>query len=111
MPSRRKKKAYEDEVPELPNPGDKGAEFLGWLRKHGFIYPFAECNNYCCSIDLDLKQFVREMGRERIVIGRTGNGDIAVKLSDKNWSGKWARKYGYELPHHRHKKTLREIKL
>lgn len=106
-----KRKAYEDETPPHPDPGDKGAEFLGWLRKHGFIYHFDECDDYCRSIGLDLRGFAKLMTKEYIIIGRTGNGNVAVKIVDKNWSAKWARKYGYELPHHRHKKELKQIKL
>ena len=111
MSSKRGKKAYEDEDLEPPDPGDKGAKFFGWIRKRGSIYPFALCEEYSRSIDLDLEEFAKEMRPERMIIGRTGNGEIAVKLVNKNWAGKWARKYGYELPHHRHKKTLEEIKL
>jgi hypothetical protein len=89
MSSQEKKKAYEGEDPEPPDPGDKGAKFLGWMRKRGSIRPFALCEDYSRSIGLDLEEFAKEMGREHIIIGGTGNGEIAVKLVNKNWAGKW----------------------
>ena len=109
--NKEKKKAYEGEDPEPLDPGDKGAKSLGWMRKRGSIRPFALCEDYSRSIGLDLEGFAKEMGREHIIIGGTGNGEIAVKLVNKNWAAKWARKYGYELPHHSQTKKLEEIKL
>jgi hypothetical protein len=111
MPPRKEtRKAYEDEKPSLPDPGKKGAQFLGWLRKLGYYWTLDKCKDYCDSIGLDLERFVDKMGKDRIKIARTRNGDVVVALLDRVWSGKWARKYGYELPHHRHKKTLSEMK-
>ena len=112
MPSNRKKtskekrKPYDDEDPEPPNPGEKGAEFLGWIKKRGFLRSFIECDEYCKSLDLDLDSFKTNMGPAHIIIARSRGGEKAVKVIDKAWASKWARKYEKDDPHHRHEKKL-----
>jgi hypothetical protein len=41
MPPKKKKakrNAYEEEKPLLPDPKDPGAQFLGWIKKLGFVW-------------------------------------------------------------------------
>lgn len=109
MPSegeKRKPKAYEDEMPDPPDPGDNGARFLGWIKKRGFIVTFEEAEAYCSSTGIDLKEFAKDMGPEHIKMGRTSSGSVAIKVIDRRWASKWARKYGYDLPHHSHRMKL-----
>jgi hypothetical protein len=66
MPPEREKgkhKAYEDEKPYPPDPGENGARFLGWIKKRGFNATFRECSAYCSPLGIDLKEFVKEMDR------------------------------------------------
>jgi len=101
-----KRKAYEKEKPCLPDPEEKGARFLGWIKKRGFYATFEECEAYCSSIEIDLKEFARNMGRDHIIMGRTSSGIVAVKIIDRKWASKWARYYEYDLPHHSHRMKL-----
>lgn len=100
MPSKRKKKPYEDEKPIPPDPGKNGGDFLGWIKKRGFIVSFIDCEDYCKSLGIDIEKFAKDMGRERIIIGVTGRGEKAVKVVDRKWASKWARNYEKDKPHH-----------
>lgn len=104
--SKKKRKPYEDEDPEPPDPGENGGKFLGWIKKRGFLRSFIECDDYCKSLDLDLESFKTNMGPAHIFIGRTRGGEMAVKVIDKTWGSKWARKYEKDYPHHGQKKKL-----
>ena len=111
MPSgKKRRKAYEDETPESPDPGYNGAQFLGWIKKHGFSYDFGACEVYCNSVHLDIKRFINDMnvdeGPSRIYCARTGRTargktEVLVIIRDRKWASKWARKYKTDMPHHR----------
>lgn len=111
MPSgKKRRKAYEDETPEPPDPGYNGAQFLGWIKKHGFSYDFGACEVYCNSVHLDIKRFINDMnvdeGHSHIYYARTGRTargktEVLVIISDRKWASKWARKYKTDVPHHR----------
>lgn len=103
-----KRDAYEEENPDPPDPNDQGAQFLGWIKKLGFVWGLAECIEYCKSIDIDLKDFAREMGTERVFIGISRNGEKVVAIRDRKWASKWARHYGHDYPHHRHQQRYKE---
>lgn len=111
MSSKKKKakrNAYEEEKPDPPDPNDQGAQFLGWIMKLGFMWGLEKCIVYCESIDIDLKDFAREMGNERVFIGISRNGKKVVSIRDRNWASKWARYYGHAYPHHKHQQTYKE---
>ncbi|VVB62650.1 Uncharacterised protein [uncultured archaeon] len=108
MPSKGKREPYEGENPEPPDPGEKGGDFLGWIKKRGFLVCLIDCDDYCKSIGLDLEEFARQMEKERILIGRLSGGNKAVKVVDRTWCSKWARKYERDKPHHRQKQRLHE---
>jgi len=96
----QRRELYENETLEPPDPGEGGGKFLCWIKKRGFIFPYDKCDEYCLSIGLDLIEFARDMGRERIIIARRGGGEKAVKMVDRRWTAKWARRYGCDPPHH-----------
>jgi hypothetical protein len=89
-----------------PDPGEKGARFLGWIKKRGFFATFEECDAYCSSIGLDLIKFAKSMGHDRLIVGRTSHGTVAAKIIDRRWASQWARYYECDLPHHSHKMKL-----
>lgn len=106
MPSKGRRRPYENEGLKPPDPGERGARFLGWMKKRGSLISFIKCNDYCKSINLDLESFTKEMGPACIIIARNRHGEKAVKVIDKVWASQWARKYEHDDPHHRHKKKL-----
>jgi hypothetical protein len=111
MPPKKKKakrNAYEEEKPLLPDPKDPGAQFLGWIKKLGFVWGLAECIDYCESINIDLKNFARAMGKERVLIGISRDGEKVVAIIDRKWASKWARYYGHDYPHHRHQQRYKD---
>lgn len=71
-------------------------------RKEGFNATYEECEAYCSPLGMDLKKFVKEMGPDYIIMGRTSGGTVIVKVIDRRWASIWARNYGYDLPHHSH---------
>ncbi|RQW76886.1 MAG: hypothetical protein EHM14_15615 [Methanothrix sp.] len=101
-----KRKAYADELPSPPDPRENGARFLGWIKKRGFNATYEECDAYCSPLGMDLKNFVKEMGPDLIIVGRTSGGIVIVKVMDRRWASIWARNYGYDLPHHSHRMKL-----
>jgi hypothetical protein len=103
---KREHKACEDEKPHPPDPGENGARFLGWIKKRGFNVTYEECEAYCSPLGMDLKEFVKEMGPDHILIGRTSGGTVIVKVMDRRWASIWSRNYGYDLPHHSHRMRL-----
>lgn len=105
-PSKKKRRAYEGEIPDMPDPGENGAEFLAWIKNLGYIWPLKKCEVYCQHVGLDIDRFVKDMGPERISLRRNRNGEKVVLVEDKTWASKWARKSRCDRAHHRHTKKL-----
>lgn len=100
-PGKKKRRAYEDEMTDPPDPGKTGAKFLAWIKKRSFMREFGDCEDYCNSIGLDLDDFIETMGRDHIFSGQTGRGDeVVVVVCNKTWASKWTRAYKTDLPHH-----------
>jgi len=102
-PSKKNRRAYESEVPDPPDPGEKGAKFLAWLKKRGFMREFGDCEDYCNSIGLDLNEFIDAVGCEKIRCGRTGRDNevlVVICKGSRKWASKWTREYKTDLPHH-----------
>lgn len=105
-PSKKRRRAYEGEIPDMPDPGERGAEFLAWIKNLGYAWPLKKCEAYGLPIGLDIYEFVKKMGPERISIRRSRKGEKVVLVEDKTWASKWARKSRCDRAHHRHKKVL-----
>ena len=91
-----------DLYPDGPDPGINGAIFLGWLKKRGSIIKTQDCERKCEENGFTANEFIRQMGQEYILIGKTGNGNKVIKLVDKPWADQWMTYYDVEVPHHRH---------
>ena len=48
---KKKRRAYEGEIPDPPDPGKKGAEFLAWLKNLGPMWDLKKCGNYSAQPD------------------------------------------------------------
>jgi len=55
----------------------------------------------------DAKEFVKRMGPDYLVLGRTSDGDPALYLPDLPWADRWMSHYDLEVPHHRHWQKLK----
>ncbi len=88
--------------PEGPDPGERGAVFLGWLKKRGGMRRVQDCERKCAENGFGAKDFVAGMGTAYIGVYRAGGGDRVIKLEDTVWADQWMIYYDLEVPHHRH---------
>lgn len=95
-----------DTYPKGQNPGFEGAVFLGWLKKRGALREVKDCERKCLENGFTAKEFIKQVGQEKIRIGETGNGNKVIVLVDKPWADQWMTYYDVEVPHHRHWKKL-----
>ncbi|HOJ97209.1 MAG TPA: hypothetical protein PK024_10295 [Methanospirillum sp.] len=88
-------------VPKGPDPKEKGAVFLGWLKKRGGLRSAADCRRKCTENGFEAKWFIKEMGEERIAL-YFSRGNKVIVLKDMVWADQWMMHYNLEVPHHRH---------
>lgn len=95
-----------DGYPKGPDPSFEGAVFLGWLKKRGGVRKAKDCERKCQENGFTAKDFIKQVGEEKVLIGLTGNGNKVIKLVDTIWADQWMTYYDLEVPHHRHWKPL-----
>ncbi|MDD3069966.1 MAG: hypothetical protein PHX88_02065 [Methanoculleus horonobensis] len=95
-------------MPEGPDPEERGATFLGWLKKRGGMRTVQDCQRKCRENGFEAKYFVDSMGSDYIRLYRAGGGDKVIKLEKPVWADQWMTYYDLEVPHHRHWTKLKE---
>jgi hypothetical protein len=92
--------------PPLPDPGDKGARFVGWLNKKKRRQPIQNARQKASDLNLDLDEFIRKMGPEYLRIARDptkgGQGKEKVYLMNEKstWAALWEIWYDCRRGHH-----------
>ncbi len=95
-------------VPDGPDPEEKGAIFLGWLKKRGGMRKIQDCQRKCRENGFEARDFIDAMGQERICLYRASGGDKVIKLENLVWADQWMTYYDLEVPHHRHWTRLKK---
>jgi len=90
---------FEDD-PEGPDPGERGARFLGWLKRSGAGRNLGTCRKKSEHLGLNLDQSIDEWGDDRICKA-SSRGDKVLWLKDTDWADAWAKFHRVEVPHHR----------
>ncbi len=93
----------------LPDPKEKLTRLLAWLKKRGGIERLPKCEVKASQIGLkDLEDKIKNIPTSHIMIGiiPKGKREKAINIVDKGWADGWAKHYGYEIPHHRHRTKL-----
>jgi len=91
-------------TPPLPNPGENGARFIGWLNKKRRRQPLNLAYNKAKEFGLDLDDFVSKMGIEYLIISRdktkSGQGKEKIYLLKSTWAMLWEEHYCCRRGHH-----------
>lgn len=95
-------------APEGPDPEEKGAIFLGWLKNRGGMRKVQDCQRKCRENGFGAKEFVDSMGPEYIRLYRATGGDKVIRLENFVWADQWMTHYDLEVPHHRHWTKLKK---
>jgi hypothetical protein len=90
--------APRDSTP-LPDPGETGTRFLGWLIRQGRARLLRTCER-AFGRELDIEGFVKTMGPARIRIQRTRGGAKVVVIFDLVWAKAWADRSPDDVRHH-----------
>ena len=86
-----------------PDPSHNGACFLAWLSKRSGVKKLKHCKQKAIRFELNLNEWIREMGRNKIIIARSGGrsgGEKYVKIMDNEWCDYWKDYYDEVIPHH-----------
>lgn len=101
--------------PDSPDITLDEAIVLAYIKKLGGICDLADCeqNCDCYDIPVNLELFQKSMGNDKIRIYRTkaAISKHAIKIMDYGWADSWTTYFYEEIPHHRHSKRLKKIRV
>jgi hypothetical protein len=95
----------DDQISSRPSPPDPGIDLailLAWTKKMGLTVDFERCERKWNSFENgeDLLRIIRPFMPDKLRIGRTREGDLALRIIDRAWADQWACHYGVEQKHH-----------